>query len=564
MKVLFTMRQALSDPKLLAHALPGETWAPWHSLLYALTGDVLSDAERVLFTKLTLRLREPGDGKLCEAFLAIAGRRGGKTKSMATLCLWLATCIDWSANLSIGERGRVMFVAPSLDQARVQQSYCHDILVASPKLRSLIKNETTDTIELRNGITIEVQAASAARSRGFTAVAIALDECAFLKSGDAVDSDVDLMTALKPSLATTRGPMLLTSTPNAPLGAAHRLFKKHFKADGSPLCLVANGATLDFNPSIAQSVIDTAYEDDPEAAEAEFGGKFRTPMTAYLPRAVLDRAIDTNIIPQHRRIPGIRYEMNVDMATGAGRDSAAYAVGHKVRDGDRDLLIFDELKEERPPFDPLLLVKRICDIARFWGCTEIHGDQYGKPFISLFAKHGINYIVHPLNTSEIYLHARVSWTAGNVVLPVFETTTERAVEQFMSLRRKVHPGGRETVEHLGTNSHDDLAVAISGVIYQCTPVHPGPSGMSWGNIGVFTGAPGGPISGPSIGGQLVDKPRTPEQIERREKARWSNGEPPPPPKYAGLVHGMGGVNPGYWSAPSGLMARIKRDYGGGE
>jgi hypothetical protein len=550
MKILIPMRQALADDRLLGKAMPGPSWSGWHALLIALTGAKLTDAERADFKRLTLRDREPADGRLCEAFLAIAGRRGGKTKAMATHGVWLATCCDWSDNLSLGERGRIMFVAPGMDQARVQMEYCSEIFRASPKLQAAIKNETVDQIELINRITLEVTAASAARSRGFTAVAICLDESCFLKSGDAVDSDTDLLTALRPSLMTTRGPMLLTSTPGAPLGMAHSLFKRHYKPDGSPRCLVAHGGTLDFNPSIEQSVIDQAYEDDPEAAEAEIGGKFRSPLSSYLTRAVIERAIDRNIVPQHRRLPGIRYRIYSDMATGAGRDSATMAVAHTVRDGDHDLTIFDELLEQRPPFDPLAVVRRMCEIAKFWGCTEISGDQYGRPFVSLFAKHGVNYVVSPLSTSEVYLHSRLSWTAGNVVLPLFETTTERAIEQFLTLRRKVAPGGRETVEHIGSKHvHDDLAVAISGAIYLCTPPdYGGAASMSFGGIGVFTAAPGGPVHGPDgsntprtpqLGDPYqpedeADRQRLEHAKELRAKARMTAGEAPPQ-QYRGLL-----------------------------
>jgi phage terminase large subunit-like protein len=165
MKIRIPMRQAINDERLLGLALPGSSWSGWHSLLIALTGAELTDTERVAFKNLTKREREPADGKLCECFLAIGGRRSGKTKSMAVYSAWLATCVDWSSNLSLGERGRILLVAPGMDQARVLLTYIRDIFQASPKLKAAIKNETTDQIELINGITLEVTTASAARSR---------------------------------------------------------------------------------------------------------------------------------------------------------------------------------------------------------------------------------------------------------------------------------------------------------------------------------------------------------------------------------------------------------------
>ncbi len=42
------------------------------------------------------------------------------------------------------------------------------------------------------------------------------------------------------------------------------------------MILVAQGATRDFNPDLAQSFIDRAMEHDPAAASAEYMAQFRT------------------------------------------------------------------------------------------------------------------------------------------------------------------------------------------------------------------------------------------------------------------------------------------------
>ncbi|MFZ2076421.1 MAG: hypothetical protein WAV38_07185 [Xanthobacteraceae bacterium] len=212
----------------LGHALVGDSWRGWKALLLAAAGEQLEDSERELFTKLTGREREPGDGVLTECFLCIGGRRGGKSRAMATFCAWLATCVDWQDILSIGERARCMLVAPSMDQAHVTMDYCKALFQDNELLHSLVENELQDELHLKRRIIFEVQAASAAHSRGKTAVAICLDESAFLKGGDAVNSDEDLVTALRPSLATTGGPLLLTSSPAGAEGLVYQLFKKHY------------------------------------------------------------------------------------------------------------------------------------------------------------------------------------------------------------------------------------------------------------------------------------------------------------------------------------------------
>jgi hypothetical protein len=73
----FTMRAALADPMLLGHALSGPSWLPWRVLLIAAMGEELTEDERVVFTKLTGREREPL-ARFSE-LTAVVGRRGGKS-----------------------------------------------------------------------------------------------------------------------------------------------------------------------------------------------------------------------------------------------------------------------------------------------------------------------------------------------------------------------------------------------------------------------------------------------------------------------------------------------------
>jgi hypothetical protein len=66
-----TMRQALTDRKLLGSVLAGDSWLAWRILLIAAMGEPLTDDERVTFKKLTGREREPG--VRCLELLIIAG-----------------------------------------------------------------------------------------------------------------------------------------------------------------------------------------------------------------------------------------------------------------------------------------------------------------------------------------------------------------------------------------------------------------------------------------------------------------------------------------------------------
>jgi hypothetical protein len=141
-------------------------------------------------------------------------------------------------------------------------------------------------------VAIEVLAANARWVRGITCIGVALDESAFLPSNeDAANSDASLMDALQPTLATTGGPMLLTSSPATTVGIVHELWEEFYGKAGADV-LVVQAGTRDLNPTVRQSVIDKARARDSRTADREFGGKFIEPVAAYIDReTVMARAL---------------------------------------------------------------------------------------------------------------------------------------------------------------------------------------------------------------------------------------------------------------------------------
>lgn len=467
MKPLVTMRAALADPALLAGALPGESWHPWRVLLIAAMGEPLTQDERAIFTKLTGREREPG--VICETVLTVVGRRGGKTKAMAVAAVYLAALCDWSDNLSLGERGLALFLAPSERQAVNAFRYASAIIDHAPLLAELVTGRTADTLTLSRGIDLEVQAASWRRSRGGTAVCIVLDECAFFHNADdSSNSDADLVVALRPSLATTGGPMLLTSSPSTMEGVVYRLHKRHFGPTGDPQTLVVQSDSRSLNPSLSERVIARAYEDDAVAAESEYGGSFRQPTTAYLERAIIEKAVIAGTTARVV-LPGVQYVAFVDVAGGSGSDSFTVAVGHNQRHDGRAVSVLDALLEIRPPFDPDLATARAAELLKAWGINHAIGDAYAGAWpISAFARHGIGYQSAAPSKSEIYLHVLPLFTAARVALLDGQP---RLIDQLAALKRKVGQGGRESIDH-PRGAHDDLANAVCGVLWRLSPALP--------------------------------------------------------------------------------------------
>ena len=65
--------------------------------------------------------------------------------------------------------------------------------------------------------------------------------------------------------------------------------------DGDEAILVAQGASRDFNPDLAQSVVDRAIERDPAAASAEYLAQFRTDIESLLTHEAVAACTDPGV-----------------------------------------------------------------------------------------------------------------------------------------------------------------------------------------------------------------------------------------------------------------------------
>src|ERR1700722_1798831 len=126
MRPLCPLRWALEQPDLLAPVLGAPSWLAWRALLIAAMGEALTDEEREAFRRITGRERElltPVEELWC-----IIGRRGGKSRAIAALAVYLAVLVDHSANLAVGERAVCLVLAQNVKQARVVFNYVLGIL----------------------------------------------------------------------------------------------------------------------------------------------------------------------------------------------------------------------------------------------------------------------------------------------------------------------------------------------------------------------------------------------------------------------------------------------------
>jgi hypothetical protein len=448
MKPTITMRDALTDAQLLGNVLAGESWLPWRVLLIAAMGEALTDDERAIFTKLTGREVEPLQRIEEAAF--VVGRRGGKSRSMATLLAYIGGLCGHK--LAPGETGIALCCAPDQRQAKITLDYCEAAFNESPMLRQLVVNRTADALELRNGITIEVRSASFRRLRGPTYIAVIADESAFFYSDEfSANTDSEILNAVRPGLATTQGPLIVASSPYAKRGVLWETHRKHFGKDGDPLILVAQGTSRDFNPTLPQSVVDRAMERDRAHATAEFLAQFRNDIETFVPFEVVNACVGTYV--EAAPIGKFKYHAFND-PSGGSSDAFTLAISH--REGDRTII--DAIREVRPPFSPEAVVDEFAALLKSYGIKKVQGDKYAGEFPrELYRKRGIEYRCCDKTKSDLYRDLLPLLNSGRITLP----KSDRLVQQLCGLERRVSRAGKDSIDH-GPGSHDDLANAVAG------------------------------------------------------------------------------------------------------
>jgi hypothetical protein len=443
--------QAIADPLLFQPwFLNHETWTAWRTFLGALFGLRIED--EALYAACTGG-RPPPTRQASETLL-IVGRRGGKSFICALVAVFLAAFRVY--RLTPGERGVVMLLAADRRQARVLYRYARAFIEGVPMLKAMVENVTADAIELNNGITIEIHTASFRSVRGYTVVAALCDEIAFWRSEDSASPDTEILAALKPAMATVPDALLLClSTPYSRRGVLWNAYRRYFGKAGDTL--VWQAPTRAMNPSVPESVIDAAFEEDPIAAAAEYGAAFRSDVEAFVTQESVDVCVAHGRFELPPR-PGTRYIAFVD-PSGGSQDSMTLAVGH----AESERAVLDLVRERKPPFSPEAVVTEFAEVLKSYGLHEVTGDRYGGEWpTERFVTHGINYKLSEKTKSEIYQAALPMLNSRRVEL--LDNKTLRT--QLVGLERRTSRGGKDSIDHR-PGARDDVANAAMGALISC-------------------------------------------------------------------------------------------------
>jgi hypothetical protein len=248
--------------------------------------------------------------------------------------------------------------------------------------------------------------------------------------------------------------LLLASSPYRKRGVLYSSFSKHFGQDEGRV-LVWKGTTLEMNPGLDARIVEEAYADDPEAASAEYGAEFRSDLSDFIPRDVIDAC---TMMGRFEIAPsfGRRYVAFIDPSGGTGADSMTLAIAHQ--EGDRSIL--DVIREVRPPFSPEAVTIDFATVLKTYGINRVTGDRYaGEWPRERLRAHGIQYDLSEQSKSDIYRDCLPLLNSGRVEL----LNLARLASQFCGLERRTARSGRDSIDH-APGAHDDIANVAAGAL----------------------------------------------------------------------------------------------------
>jgi hypothetical protein len=452
---LTSIGRCFSDPKLLGKHFEGASWDNWKALLKAAFAEPLNAREREVFAELAGG-REPPKERVKELWV-IAGRRSGKTSVAAGIACYLGAFVNYAPYLRSGERALLPVFSTSRDQSQVCAGYIKSMLMGTRLLQPLVESDGYEVMSLNTMCDLGVMTASFRSSRGRTMAGAILEETGFWRSDTSSIPDLEIYRAIRPSLSTIKGSMVIgISSAYRRSGLLWSKFKDHYGKDSTTLVIKATTRLL--NSGIDAELIDEELAADPSAASAEWLSEWRQDIESYIDR----ETVEALVVPGRHELPaerGLNYSAFTDAAGGSGSDAFTLAIGHY--DDERKCAVLDVLRERRPRFSPSEVAGEYAALLKQYHCYEVVGDKFAKGFCAeAFEASGISYREAEQTKSEIYQRFLGPLNNGTCEL----VDNDRLVSQLAGLERRASRGvGRPSIDH-GVGGHDDLPNAAAGCL----------------------------------------------------------------------------------------------------
>jgi len=436
------------------------SWATWRVVAKAIFGLPMTAAERDVYETLSGRTVPP-TGRATELWCQGA-RRSGKSRMVAIIGAFLATCIDYRKILAPGERGILLIVASTSRVARIIFEYIVGLLESEPALKSMMDGPPLlESIKLKNGITIEIRSASYRTLRGPTYIGALADEVAYWWNDEqAANPAAEILDAIRPGLGTTRGPLICISSPFRQSGVMYEARERHWGRNGDPVLYLA-GDTRTFNPTFDPAIIEAAYLRDPLNAATEYGSEFRSDADALFPVEILQRCVTPGEVERAPE-PGVGYVAAIDPALG-GADRFTLSILHL----DHGRVIQDVARGWASKTPRLAVVAQIRSLLAHYHVGRLYGDRVGRDLVKelLEGDGGPRYIFTKATKSDAYTYLAPLCREGKVTLLDHPQT----LAELASLVVKATDHGRLHID-AARGRAEDHANALALAVYHALRV----------------------------------------------------------------------------------------------
>lgn len=373
------------------------------------------------------------------------GRRGGKSSTLCRLAVAVALFGDWQ--IPAGDIGHVVFISARKDEALARLFSIAAILTAL----GVPFTPSGDYIELTGRpIRFLVLPCTAAAVRGPTAILVVADEVSSWRDADSgANPATEVLAAARPMLATTRGLLILSSSPRG-LEDAHA---KAFDLGDTDQQIVAHAPTWIANPTLTED--DTRdLEPDKRIWSREYAAIPQAGALSAFDYDAIDASMPTERPTFDRH--GARI-MVLDPSSGR-KDAWTWGYCGYSGDGLRTRLVFDAVGGLEGRFFEQTsgdeIVDALAEQCRSRSVRNVHADQRESLMLSsAFGRRGLHYTVHDWTSgSKIEAVARVRrWFAdGTILLP----RHEKMRAELLAFEEKISPSGAFTFAARG-NGHDD-------------------------------------------------------------------------------------------------------------
>src|SRR5207302_8129722 len=107
-----------------------------------------------------------------------------------------------------------------------------------------VVGDVADVLKLTTRVSLAAYPCRPEAVRGLTATVCISDELAFYIASDGRPTDLEMLRALRTRLATTRGRLIVLSSPYAQAGALFDLHKNHYGRESSTLVIQTSAPML--------------------------------------------------------------------------------------------------------------------------------------------------------------------------------------------------------------------------------------------------------------------------------------------------------------------------------